>query len=123
MSFALDRDFARRFAEEWIAAWNARDLERVLRHYSDDLEMSSPFIRQIMGQAAGRLVGKTAVAAYWRKALDLIPELRFELQETLLGPDSIVLCYRGIHSNAAEILHFNAEGLVHKAAAHYGEPC
>jgi len=28
-------------ASEWIAAWNARDLERVLAHYTNDAEMTS----------------------------------------------------------------------------------
>ncbi len=37
---------AESFAAEWIAAWNARDLLRVLSHYTDDFEMSSPFIEQ-----------------------------------------------------------------------------
>jgi ketosteroid isomerase-like protein len=29
----MSPDFAERFANEWVAAWNARDLERVLSHY------------------------------------------------------------------------------------------
>jgi len=29
----IDRNFAARFAREWIAAWNSHDLERVLSHY------------------------------------------------------------------------------------------
>lgn len=27
------------FAHEWIAAWNAHDLERILAHYADDVEL------------------------------------------------------------------------------------
>ena len=29
---------ARTFAEEWVAAWNAHDLERILAHYSDEFK-------------------------------------------------------------------------------------
>jgi ketosteroid isomerase-like protein len=36
--------FAERFAKEWVAAWNAHDLDRVLSHYEDDFEMPSPII-------------------------------------------------------------------------------
>jgi hypothetical protein len=32
----ITRDFAERFAEEWVAAWNAHDLVRILAHYEDD---------------------------------------------------------------------------------------
>ena len=37
-----DRPASRRFAAEWIEAWNAHDLERILAHYADDFEMASP---------------------------------------------------------------------------------
>lgn len=40
----LIKDFADHFAIEWIASWNAHDLPRILSHYADDFEMSSPYI-------------------------------------------------------------------------------
>lgn len=45
----MDKAFAEQFAADWIDAWNAHDLDRVLAHYSDDFEMSSPVIVQIAG--------------------------------------------------------------------------
>ena len=35
-----------KFARDWIEGWNTHALERVLSHYADDFEMSSPFIGQ-----------------------------------------------------------------------------
>ena len=35
---------ATRFAQEWVAAWNSRDLERILSHYADDVEVTSPLV-------------------------------------------------------------------------------
>ena len=46
----ITREFADRFAQEWIDAWNSHHLERVLSHYADDFEMSSPYIAQITGE-------------------------------------------------------------------------
>src|ERR1700723_3107179 len=40
-SLMMTSELALRFAE-WIAAWNAHDLPRILSHYADDFEMSSP---------------------------------------------------------------------------------
>jgi ketosteroid isomerase-like protein len=54
---------AHHFAAEWIDAWNAHDLDRVLAHYADQFEMSSPFIARIAGEASGSLRGKKAVRA------------------------------------------------------------
>ena len=57
----MQKGFAERFAKEWVAAWNSHDLERVLEHYEDDFEMSSPIIVTMMGEASGKLKGKAAV--------------------------------------------------------------
>lgn len=59
----LTQEFADRFAAEWIVAWNAQDIERVLAHYSDDFKMSSPYIAHLMGELSGRLHGNEAVRA------------------------------------------------------------
>lgn len=115
----LTADFARQFAEEWIAAWNRHDLDRVLSHYSDDFIMSSPYIAALADEPSGTLRGKQAVAAYWRKALALMPQLRFELVSTLVGAESVVVYYKGVRGMAAETFFFNAEGKVVRAAAHY----
>lgn len=118
----IDATWAKAFAAEWIAAWNAHDLERILSHYADDFEMVSPFIVERMGEASGRLKGKAAVGAYWQIGLAASPPLHFELIETLVGVDSITLYYRRSTGKlAAEVLIFNADGLVVKGMAHYGE--
>jgi len=116
----LDESFVEGFAADWIGSWNAHDLERVLSHYSDDMEMSSPIIVQIAGEPSGRLRGKTAVRAYWVRALQLIPNLKFELLSVLVGVDSITLFYVGAHGRlAAEVFHFGSDRKVVKAFAHY----
>ena len=110
---------AERFATEWVAAWNARDLERILSHYDDDFEMSSPVIVELVGEASGTLRGKPAVRAYWAKALQALPNLRFELLAVLAGVNSVMVYYRGPRGLAAEVFHFGSSGKVSKAFAHY----
>lgn len=115
----IDREFAEHFAAEWIAAWNSHDLPRILSHYTEDFEMSSPYIAQIAGEASGTLQGKAAVGAYWKLALERMPELRFELITTLIGANSLTLNYRGARGLAAEVFFFAPDRRVLKAAAHY----
>jgi ketosteroid isomerase-like protein len=115
----VDREFAARFAAEWIDAWNSRELERVLTHYEDDFEMTSPIIPILVGEASGTLRGKTAVRAYWAKALEKTPDLHFELVNVLAGVDSVTIYYRGHRGLAAEVLHLNENGKVRSAFAHY----
>lgn len=115
----IDAEQARRFADEWIAAWNAHDLERILAHYGDDFEMASPVIAQLMGEPSGVLRGKEKVRAYWTKALAGLPDLHFELQEVLVGAESVALFYHGHRGASVELFWFDAAGLVRRAAAHY----
>jgi hypothetical protein len=48
----IERTWAEMFAREWIANWNAHNLEGVLAHYSDDFEMTSPLIVERMSLPA-----------------------------------------------------------------------
>jgi len=77
-------------------------------------------IIQLANEPSGTLRGKTAVATYWAKALQLIPDLHFELITTLVGVNSITLCYRVARDRlAAEVFHFSQDQKVTKAFAHY----
>ena len=115
----ITREFADKFTQEWIASWNSHDLERILSHYTDDFEMSSPYIAEIVGEPSGVLKGKAGVAAYWAKGLERMPTLHFELHSSLVGAESLVIYYRGARGMAAEIFFFGPNGKVAKACAHY----
>lgn len=115
----ISREFAAQFAEEWVAAWNSRDLDRILPHYADDFEMASPYIAQIAGEPSGVLKGKDGVAAYWAKALARLPSLHFELHSILVGAESLVIYYKGVSGMVAELFCFNPSGKVSRSSAHY----
>jgi ketosteroid isomerase-like protein len=116
----VTRDRALRFGQEWIEAWNAHDLDRVLSHYTDDFEMSSPFIAVFAGQPSGTLKGKTQVGAYWQDVLKRIPDLRFELLEVFTGVNSVTIYYKAVLGKlATEVFFLNEDGRVFKALAHY----
>ena len=116
----MDKAFVEHFAEDWIASWNAHDLERILSHYADDFEMSSPVIIQVTGESSGTLRVKAPVGSYWKKALGLIPDLQFELLSVLAGVNSITLYYKGARGRlAAEVFHFGSDNKVVRAFAHY----
>ena len=118
----INKNFADHFAQEWIDSWNSHDLSRILSHYTDDFEMSSPVIIAIASEPSGTLKGKEKVGAYWEKALQFIPDLRFELISVLVGVNSITLYYKGVRGRlAAEVFHFGANQKVAKAYAHYAD--
>lgn len=111
---------AQEFAKEWIEAWNSHDIDRILSHYSDDVEITTPMIKLAAGIDSGTLKGKEAVKKYWQTALEKIPDLKFELTEVTEGVDSIALFYKSVMNKMAiEVMFFDHEQKVNRMYAHY----
>lgn len=109
---------ADQFAASWKSAWNARDLERILEHYSDDIEFVSPFAAGLMGDSSVR--GRESLRTYFARALDRFPDLQFSHLRVFPGENSLVLCYRSVNDlDAAETMVFDEQGLVRRVWAHY----
>lgn len=118
----MTQEEARRFAGEWIAAWNAHDLDEVLSHYEDDFEMTSSLIASYGGEPSGTLRGKEAAEVFWGQALMMIPDLKFELIDVFPGMKSLVISYKAVFGKrGAEFFEFGPGGKVVRAAAHYAE--
>jgi hypothetical protein len=116
----LDAKWAHAFAREWIDAWNSHDLERVLSHYADEFEMTSPLVIERMGEPTGVLRGKAAVRPYWSQGLAAQPPLRFELLGVSAGVRSIAIQYRSVGRRVVtEVLQFDTSARVVSAAAHW----
>jgi hypothetical protein len=121
-SLELTPDLTVEFEREWIEAWNAHDLDRVLSHYRDDVEFVSPIAARF-GAPQGTLHGLDALRAYFARGFAAYPELRFEPIAALAGVGSIALYYRSVEDRPAiEVMELDARGQVRRAAAHYGPP-
>lgn len=106
------------FAERWIDAWNARDLDKVMSHYSPHVVFLSPLAGRRTG--SGRVVGLQALRAYWGPALEAVPDLSFELEAALSGSECLTILYRNQHGGrVAETMEFDAQRLVIRSYACY----
>jgi predicted ester cyclase len=116
----MTRDDALNFANHWIAAWNAHDLDSIMTHYEDAIELTSPVAAQLLGTPDGKVVGKASLRAYFQRGLEAYPDLHFRLEEVLWGVNSVVLYYinqKGTHT--AEFMELSAAGQVTRVVAHY----
>jgi ketosteroid isomerase-like protein len=99
-----------RFADEWVRAWNAHDVEAVLAHFHDDVEFTSPVAARLLPETRGVVRGKTALRDYWMHALGLLPDLRFEVVAVYRGESVLVINYRNQRGHLVnEILRFDGE--------------
>jgi ketosteroid isomerase-like protein len=104
----MDQAEATNFAQRWQAAWNAHDLDALLSHFSDEVVFRSPVAAQLLPDCDGVIRGKDALRAYWSKALDLLPQLHFEVEGVYAGLDTVVINYRNHMGNrVCEVLTFD----------------
>ena len=119
----ISPDLVAEFEREWIEAWNAHDLDRILSHYRDDIRFVSPFAARY-GAPHGRVDGLHALRAYFERGLATYPALHFQPIAVLAGVGSIALHYRSVEDRQAiEVMQLDARGQVrHAAAPTYGPP-
>jgi uncharacterized protein (TIGR02246 family) len=107
-------------AEDWIAAWNDHDLERVLSHYRDDVVFVSPFVTAHAFAPDGVVRGLDALRRYFVRALANYPDLHFEPIAAVPGVDSVALHYRSVGGREAiEVMELDERGRVHRVNVHY----
>lgn len=120
----MDRHRADVFASDWVAQWNAGALEAILGHYAEGVRFRSPRAMAVAGQP--ELVGKPALASYWRAALGQIASLHFTLDRTIWDGErsELAILYvsaiDGRRNRACETFRFDASGRVVAGEALYG---
>src|SRR5258705_7646643 len=118
---AVTREGAWNLANQWVAAWNAHDLDLIMTHYDDAVELTSPVAAQLLGISDGKVVGKANLRAYFQRGLSAYPELRFGLQDVLWGVSSVVLYYTNHKgTRTAEFMELSPSGKVVRVVANYG---
>lgn len=118
-SLDLPASLIAEFEHEWIEAWNAHDIDRILSHYRDDVRFVSPIAARF-GTPHGEVHGRHGLRAYFERGLAAYPALHFQPIAALGGIGSIALHYRSVENRAAiEVMELDAGGHVRRAAAHY----
>lgn len=67
-----------RIGRAWMRAFNAHDVDALVALYAEDATHTSPKIRALHPETGGALVGRAALAAWWRAANTRLPGLRYE---------------------------------------------
>ncbi|MBM3660005.1 MAG: nuclear transport factor 2 family protein [Actinobacteria bacterium] len=109
------------FADEWIAAWNSHDLDRILSHYAADAVVRTPLAAVRVPESGGVVRGHAALRAYWGPALEAQADLRFTLLEAMPTVDGVTILYRNHRGQlVAETVLWGDDGLVHTSIVGYG---
>jgi len=113
-------DEARNLANHWIEAWNAHDLDLIMTHYEDAVELTSPVAAKLLGASDGKVCGKANLRAYFQRGLEAFPELHFRLEDVLWGISSVVLYYTNQkRTRTGEFMEISAIGKIARVVANY----
>ena len=116
----MTKDEAWSLANHWVAAWNAHDLDLIMTHYDDAIELISPVAARLLGTPDGKVADKPNLRAYFQRGLEAYPELHFRLEDVLWGINSIVLIYTNQKgTRTAEFMELSANGKVLRVVANY----
>lgn len=116
----LTQSQAQEFAQDWVAAWNSHDLDRILSHYEEDVVLISPIAARLLGDPTGTVQGKATLRRYFQKGLEVYPNLQFELLDVMWGIESLVLYYVNQQgTQSGELMKLNNRGKVTQVIAHY----
>lgn len=108
------------FAKDWLRGWNERDLERILSHYTDDVEFQSPLAVHLLGETSRVIKGKKDLTHYFKTALESAPgKIELELLNVFHGVDTLVVHFQSKTHKCAELMELNNEGKVRRAMAHF----
>jgi ketosteroid isomerase-like protein len=106
----MEAEFALKFAEEWEAAWNSHDVERILTHYTDDVVFQSPYVVHRFEEPIGEVRGKDALRSYWGTGLEQQPDLHFTVEDIRVSVDTLVVNYRNhLGHGVSEVLRFRGD--------------
>lgn len=113
-------DECRKLAFDWIAAWNDHNLEKILLHYSDDVEFTAQTVATRWNRADGTLRGKEELKKHFAKGLELAPRLRFEIEGVFLAPGGYAVLYRRENGNRVlDVVELDSNQKAKKVTAYY----
>lgn len=118
----LTKEQAQQLAYHWIEAWNSHDLDEILAHYAEEVVLVSPIAAKLLNDLSGTVSGKAVLREYFKKGLEVYPNLKFELIDVMWGVKSVVFYYinqSGI--KAVEVVELDLTGKIIRVIANYNE--
>ena len=118
----LTEDNARNLASHWIRAWNAHDLDEIMSHYGEDVVLVSPVAARILNDPSGAVKGKEALRAYFKRGLDVYPNLKFDLIDVIWGVSTVILYYKNQKGGkTGEFMEIDSKSKIVRVVANYND--
>jgi ketosteroid isomerase-like protein len=112
--------WAEEFANNWLTAWNSKDVERISEYYSDEIFFASPAVEEMTGYQDGILLKKSEFKNMCSKIFQEIPELRYSLVAVAVGINSLTMHYKSSQFDlVADVVKFDSGWKITKSQTYY----
>lgn len=116
----LTESQVKHFADDWLRAWNAHNLDAILSHYAANIVLTSPAAARLLNDPAGTVQGTDALRRYFARGLEAYPNLAFDLVDVMSGISSVVLYYKNQNGTmTGEFMELDADLKVTRVVANY----
>jgi ketosteroid isomerase-like protein len=85
--------------EDWIEAWNSKDLDRIMLHYASSVVFEANTVVRRWNRPDGVLRGADELREHFRMGLERAPTLHFELEDVFTVPSGYAALYRRDNGN------------------------
>lgn len=122
---SLDDATVRMLARHWEDGWNRGDLDTIMAPFAPGVVFSSPGISMMTGDPEKTTIeGADALRAYIDSSLRRTRGIRYTLQATYAGTDSVVLVYTcglpdGAQKPGADLMRVDSGRRVVEWRCHY----
>jgi hypothetical protein len=107
-------------AEDWITAWNAHDLDRIMSHYADDVEFEANTVVKRWNKPDGKLLGIAELREHFKLGLSLAPQIHFTFEQIFFVPSGYAVLYRRDNDNQViDVVELNEAGKARRVKAFY----
>lgn len=109
----------------WDRGWNLGDVDTIMAPFAPRVVFSSPFVSRLNGDPSRSTIeGYDALRAYVAAALERAPGIRYTVEATHVGTDSVVLIYTVHHTDGtdkpgADSMRVGPDGKVVEWRCHY----
>jgi hypothetical protein len=121
----LDDAIVEDLRRHWDEGWNAGDLATIMAPFAADVVFSSPFVSRLTGDPDRTTIdGHDELRSYVDDALRRAPGIKYTLDATYAGTDTLVLVYTcrapdGTVRRGADSMRVDASGKVAEWRCHY----
>jgi hypothetical protein len=110
----------RAIVEDWIEAWNAHDLDRIMSHYADDVEFEANTVVKRWNKPDGKLRGINELREHFKLGLSLAPQIHFTFEQFFSVPSGYAVLYRRDNGNQVmDVVELNEAGKARRVKAFY----